>query len=96
MVPFVLSERVPIDSDVAKQILRYFMRHPRAADDLEGIARWRLLEEAVHRTVDETEQAIHMLVGNGLLEQVGTPDGGRVFRINEARLGEAAKFLEQD
>ena len=85
---------VPNEGDVAKQILRYFMRHPRAADDLEGVARWRLLEEAIHRTVDETEQALDWLVRSGFLEEIDTAAGAHVFRMNEDRRKEAEEFLK--
>ena len=39
---------------IAKEILSYFLRNPQAADNLEGVARWRLLEQTVHRSVEET------------------------------------------
>ncbi|HUP10205.1 MAG TPA: hypothetical protein VMU47_23840 [Caldimonas sp.] len=51
----------------AKEILRYFLRNPGAADTLEGVARWRLMDERIHGTVEETDQALAWLVAEGLL-----------------------------
>jgi hypothetical protein len=84
------------EAQIVKQVLGYFMRNPEAADDLEGVARWRLLDEAVHRTVDETERAIVWLVRSGFLVETDTAGGGRVFHINEARRDEAENFLKCD
>ena len=40
------------------EILSYFLRNPLAADTLEGVARWRLLDEVVYRKVEETRAAL--------------------------------------
>lgn len=40
-----------VDSKLALEILQYYLRHPEAADTLEGVARWRLLEQRIHHTV---------------------------------------------
>lgn len=82
------------EAEVAMEILRYFIRRPMNTDDLEGVARWRLLEEAIHRTVDETQQALHWLVQRGFLEEINTAGGGRLYRINETRRKEARQFLK--
>jgi hypothetical protein len=76
---------------LAKDVLNYFLRNPEAADDLEGVARWRLLEEAVHRRVDETRQALAWLVDEGFLIETPTPQGP-VFSLN-ARNREQAETL---
>jgi hypothetical protein len=45
-----MTERCMTDEAcVTKQIVSYFLRNPNAADTLEGIARWRLLEERIHQ-----------------------------------------------
>jgi hypothetical protein len=51
----------------AKEVLSYFLRNPQAADTLEGVARWRLLDEPVHRSVEEINQALEWLVAQGFL-----------------------------
>jgi hypothetical protein len=79
-----------------KEVLAYFVRHPHAADDLEGIARWRLLETAVRTRVQATNDALESLVGRGFLESVPTAGGTTVFRLNAAAGDEIRAFLEAD
>jgi hypothetical protein len=76
---------------VARDILSYFLRNPQAADDLEGIAHWRLLHETVYRTVDETRAALAELVESGLLLQTSRAGLDPIFMLNPATRGEAAR-----
>jgi len=76
----------------ARQILSYFVRNESAVDSLEGIAKWRLLEEAIHRNVLETEQALEWLVRQGYLVESMQPHAGRLFSFNAAKRAEA-RFL---
>jgi hypothetical protein len=64
------------------------------ADTLEGIARWRLLEERVRLSVRQTEAALKWLVEEGFIEEL-RPAGlrGPVFRLNPKRLKDARQFL---
>jgi hypothetical protein len=62
--------------------LAYFLRNPAAADSLEGIARWRLLEQAIHRTTTETEGALKWLVDEGYLIEMEQPRSRQLFRLN--------------
>ncbi len=78
---------------MAKQIVNYFLRNPRAADSLEGIARWRLLDEQVHQSVRMTETALSYLVGKGLLLAERTETAGRLYHLNESRRSEAEQFV---
>lgn len=83
------SDPVP---DLAPEIARYFLRNPQAADTLEGIARWRLLDETVHRTFAQTGKALDWLVSRGYLRRrLGTT--GAIFGLNEDRLSELRSFL---
>jgi len=78
----------------AREILAYFLRNPAAADSVEGIARWRLLEEAIHHKVLETQKALEWLVEQGFLIEVAEPHTGRLFRLNPERQGQAEALLE--
>jgi len=69
-------------NDIATEILAYFARNPKAVDNLEGIVRWRLLEQVVHRTLDETREALDWLVHQGALLETAAPGYGPVFRLN--------------
>jgi hypothetical protein len=79
--------------DTASAILSYFVRHPQAADDLEGIARWRLAEELTHRVVEQTSRALEWLVNEELLEESAIPGGGKVYSLNADQIEKARKFL---
>ncbi len=80
---------------VASQILSYFLRNPQAADSLEGVARWRLLDERVHHAFEETDRALNYLVSRGFLTEDSTPLSGRIFRLNVEKRSEAEHFLTQ-
>src|SRR5260370_20738736 len=67
---------------ILEQILSYFVRNQKAADSLEGVTRWRLLEEQVHRTLQQTEAAINWLVAEGFLQEVQRAGQVRIFRLN--------------
>lgn len=79
--------------EIVKQILNYFLRNSKAADTLEGIARWRLLEEQVHRSFQQTELALTWLVEQGFLEEVKTVGSSRIFRLAPQGMEKTARFL---
>lgn len=64
------------------------------ADTLEGIARWRLLEEQVRLSVRQTEAALKWLVEEGFIEELFLMGlRGSIFRLNPKRLKDAKQFL---
>jgi hypothetical protein len=69
----------------AADVLRYFLRNPYAADSLEGVVRWRLAEETIHRSVTEIDEALRWLVAQVLLQQsaLGTEP---IFSLNTGKL----------
>ncbi len=77
----------------AKEVLRYFLRTPQAADTLEGVARWRLIEETVHRDVHEVDAALRWLVDQGFLVEQPAAGLPLVFRINVEKAAEAEQIL---
>jgi hypothetical protein len=83
----------------AVDVLTYFLRNPQAADTLEGVARWRLLEEDVHRSVREVGDAIAWLIEHDFLRQESREDGSRaepLFRLNEGRIERARHLVRHD
>lgn len=77
----------------AMEILSYFTRNPEAADSLEGIARWRLLDEAIYRSVQETESALGWLVERGYLLESSRPGVKPIYRLNPGRMADSAETL---
>jgi hypothetical protein len=77
----------------AREVLAYFVRHPQAADSLEGVARWRLLEETIYRRVEEVEEALRWLVERGFLAEESAVFGPAQFRLNPKSSAKAARFL---
>lgn len=80
-------------SELAREILSYFLRNPQAADSLEGVTRWRLLEERVHRELEDTDLALGWLVEHGFLVKISSQWSGPVYRLNETNRGDAEQFL---
>jgi len=77
---------------IALSILSYFLRNPAAIDNLEGVARWRLLDETVYQHVDRTHEAIRWLVQRGLLREIPTAVGP-IFGLNPDKRVEAKRLL---
>lgn len=67
----------------ARDILRYFLRNAGAADDTEGIARWRLLDEDVRRNVAEVQDALSWLVRAGFLIEEAADPKRKLFRLKQ-------------
>jgi hypothetical protein len=81
--------------DVARDILSYFLRNPQTADDLEGIARWRLMSETIRRSVEDTNRALEWLAEQGFLMRDITAGARPIFRLNQLNRGRAETFLTQ-
>lgn len=92
----LVEAKVKSITDVATDILEYFMRNPGAADTLEGIARWRMLEEIVHGSVKSTEQALRWLIERGYLREVSMTGSEPIFLLNSNKSADAEKLLEQN
>lgn len=86
------NERTPAQ---AREILDYFLRNPRVADSLEGVARWRLMEEQVHRGVEDVDQALDWLVAEGFLLKDSPAGSAPLFRLNRIQAARAERFVVQ-
>src|SRR6266542_2047859 len=85
----------PPDRAMASEILIYFLRNPQAADSLEGVARWRLMDEVIRRKLDETEAALEWLVAEGYLTTSTSPGGTTTFRLNPNPTKDIRQFLAE-
>jgi hypothetical protein len=81
--------------EIAQEILSYFLRHPHAADSFDGIARWRLLEDIVRRSVTATEEGLKWLIEQGYLKQQPVPSGKPIFSLNPLKRKEAEQFVRE-
>ncbi len=81
---------------VAKQILSYFLRNPEQADSLTELARWRLMEERVRLSVENTQAALNWLVAEGYLQQEARVGTESLFRLNPERQKEAESLIENE
>jgi hypothetical protein len=87
--------RTSVTEVLAREILRYFVRHPDAVADLEDIVRWRLLEQWVQRNVEETRPALDWLVSAGWLTVRATTGLQPLFMLNPDRRREAERIALQ-
>ena len=76
-----MTDERDVDPEVAEAVMSYFRHHPRAADSLEGIARWRLLEERAHLQIEATARALRWLVARGQLVEELRPGMTALFRL---------------
>ena len=76
-----MSDEADIDKHLVDEVLNYFRQHPWAADSVEGIARWRLLDERLLRHVEATERALRWLVNQGDLIEESRPGMTPLFRL---------------
>jgi hypothetical protein len=79
--------------EIAKNILSYFLRRPDVADSFNGIARWRLLEDAVDRNVAATEEALVWLIDQGFLTEEPIAGSQSVFRLSSEKRSEAESLV---
>ena len=88
-----LTNDQPPDRIMTSEVLSYFVRNPQAVDTLEGVTRWRLMDEVVRRKLHETETALEWLVAQGFLTTSVSPGGTATFSLNPERAEEARLFL---
>lgn len=81
---------------IAKQILSYFLRNPNGSDSLMELARWRLMQERIRITVEETQAALNWLVAEGYLEQEPRVGTESLFHLNPERIRDAESLLKDE
>lgn len=57
-------------TEIASTIRDYLVTHPHAADTVEGIATWWLIQQRYEYALEEVEQALEQLVSSGLVKKV--------------------------
>jgi len=74
-------------------IMQYFLRNPKAADDLYGIACYRLPSQVIYHHVADVSDALDWLVSLGWLNKVTSASSSPIFSLNASRRGEAETFV---
>ena len=87
-----MRRRVKVPGRV-KEVLSFFVRHPRCADSVEGVTRWRVRQEALRFTIEEVREALAWLAGRGVLLHEDVPGVPTLFRLNQAKTREAKQLL---
>ena len=94
MGPELEDEASKSPDEAIRQILDYFLRHPEAVDSAEGIAHWRLLEEAVQPSLTEADEGLRWLAAHGYLREVAVPGSRHVYTLNPDMQQRARRLLE--
>jgi DNA-binding transcriptional ArsR family regulator len=81
--------------EIARNIVRYLVAHPQAADTLDGVVQWWLLGEGRMLQRASVEHALDWLLAQGLLhetQRVGVPP---YYRLNHQNQEAIAAFLQE-
>lgn len=79
----------------AQEILSYFLHHPEAADSLTELSRWRLMEERVRLSVENTREALNWLIAEGYVREEMRLGTESLYQFNSARREDAELFVKQ-
>ena len=88
-----MTRGIPEKRRLLSEILGAFVRNPEMLDNLEGIARWRIMHARVRSDVEETKEALDALVSEGYLLAMETA-AGPLFQFNREKLAAADSFMQ--
>jgi len=71
------------DKEVEDAVLAYLLRHPRAADTLDGIVSWWLPRQRYETARSRIARSLGNLVTRGLVRRVRLPDGAVFYTLND-------------
>jgi len=80
------------ERETAREILRYFVDHPRAKDNLEGIIEWWLARPTTNRVV---ERALSLLLSTGLIIETRRRGSLPYYQVSPNRRAAALKMLRE-
>lgn len=81
-------------SPIARDILSYLVDNPEAADSLEGLVEWWLLERRIRWQTVQIRKALDELVSQRLVRESTGPDQRSRFRVNRDQLKVIKELLE--
>lgn len=80
----------------AKQLLKLLVEEPDLRETVEGFARWRLMQAAVRRHVDEVASALDWLVTQGYLLRHTRQGVAATFSLNPERTAQARRLVNDE
>lgn len=69
---------------ISQQILRYLAVHPDAADNLNGVINWWLIEQPNMTALEHIESALDSLIQQNAVERIRNPDGTTIYRARRS------------
>jgi hypothetical protein len=67
--------------EISSMILNYLRKNPDAGDTLEGISKWWLESERVHRSVNDVAEALNTLIKKGSVKSDEVKGGSPIYKI---------------
>lgn len=86
---------MPIENEIARDILAYLVEHPEAQDTLDGITRWWLLEQKIKYKTEMIQEALEELENSGLICLRKIENSRTGYRINQERVDAIKKLLRK-
>jgi hypothetical protein len=80
-----MGDEEQLADEVAQEILAYLDIHPDAADSIEGVVQWWIVQQRYLRGLHTVGRALDRLVAEGEVERVQGPDGRPLYRAGPAR-----------
>lgn len=80
----------------AKDVLSYFLRNPERVESLTGLARWRLMQESVRRSVESTRSAVDWLIAEGYLKEEVREGTEPLLRLDPEKRKDAEDLLKDE
>jgi hypothetical protein len=87
-----LSNDSKVDVDIAREIVRLYLKNPTMISDVEDLVRWRLLQQRVLRQMEDVRRAVVWLVEEGLLSSQPSRGVAELYMLNGDRRKEAERF----
>ncbi|HEU4595197.1 MAG TPA: hypothetical protein VFS10_08495 [Pyrinomonadaceae bacterium] len=81
--------------EVALKILNYLAENPKAADTVDGILQWWLLDQTIIEEEERVAQALKCLVERDLLVTVQASDSRRHYQLNAERIEETRRLIRE-
>jgi hypothetical protein len=75
-----MSDDDTLVDELAAEIRAYLDRNPYAADTLDGIIQWWIVQQRFLRGIHAADRAVKRLIEQGRMEEVHARDGRSVFR----------------